>query len=142
MDEFTAYVKKRNPKAHDQEEVLKEFKQIDLNQDGQIQFLEFLQAICLKEGILMPNNLSTLDKLRIYEIIEFRHISADEKIQILQEISQIQGQIRHSTCNSSASLKSGAANSSSSSNMVMGSMVVAALGAASFFAVKHFNNWK
>ena len=91
MDEFTAYVKKRNPKAHDQEEVLKEFKQIDLNQDGQIQFLEFLQAICLKEGILMPNNLSTLDKLRIYEIIEFRHISADEKIQILQEISQIQG---------------------------------------------------
>ena len=91
MDEFKAYVAKRNPDMNDQEAVLKEFKQIDLNEDGQIQFLEFLRAICLKEGLMVPDELTPVDKLRIFEIIEFRHISANEKVELLKDLANIQG---------------------------------------------------
>lgn len=83
------YVAKRNKNIEHQEEVLKEFKQIDLNQDGQLQFVEFLRAICLKDGIVFPMELSVLDRLRIFEIIEFRHISASEKAELLAELAAI-----------------------------------------------------
>ena len=35
-DEFTAYVKKRQPDQNDQKEVLREFEQLDTNKDGYI----------------------------------------------------------------------------------------------------------
>ncbi len=42
MEEFEAYVALRNT-GENKEEIMKEFKTIDTNQDGYIQFLEFLR---------------------------------------------------------------------------------------------------
>ena len=79
MAEFKAYVKKRNPDEADHEEVLNKFKKMDLSGDGFIQFLEFLRAVCKENGVWMPKDLTIYDKLQIYELMEFRHITKKEK---------------------------------------------------------------
>ena len=61
MDEFEAYVKKRNPDEADHQSVMKEFKQMDLDDDGYIQFLEFLRAICNQKKVHLPAEISVFD---------------------------------------------------------------------------------
>jgi len=61
--EFEAYVQKRNPDKEDHDEVMKEFRKIDINQDGYLDFLEFLRACCLKNGVPMPYELNVHDKV-------------------------------------------------------------------------------
>ena len=44
--EFKNYVSKRAGSKDDEEEVMKQFKRIDVAGDGHIQFFEFLRAVC------------------------------------------------------------------------------------------------
>ena len=101
---------------------------IDLDHDGQLQFLEFLRAICLKESIVFPQELSVLDRLRIYEIIEFRHISAKEKAELLAAMTTMQKAIRESPCNRSA-------QRTDQSLLVLNLLAVVGLGVATYFGV-------
>ena len=57
---------------------MKEFREIDDDGCGFIQFLDFLRATCKKGGVHLPARLSAFEKLAIFEIIEFRHISERE----------------------------------------------------------------
>ena len=74
MEEFEQHVNKINAKE-DKEAVMKEFIQMDTNQDGYIQFIEFLRASCMKQNIVLPDKLSIYDMLRIGEIIDYNHIT-------------------------------------------------------------------
>ena len=63
FSEFEAYVQKRNPDKQDQENVMKDFNKMDIDQSGYLSFHEFLRAICKKNGVYMPSKLSIHDKL-------------------------------------------------------------------------------
>lgn len=78
LDEFENYVAKRNNKE-DRDEIMREFRNIDTSGDGYIQFLEFLRASCNNSAVYMPDELSLYDKLRIFEIVEFRHITKEDQ---------------------------------------------------------------
>ena len=41
-------------------------KNIDIGGDGNIQFIEFLRASCIKKDLYIPEDISIFDKLRIY----------------------------------------------------------------------------
>ena len=75
--EFEAYVTKRN--SHEEaENILRDFKNIDIGGDGNIQFIEFLRAACIKKDLYIPEDISIFDKLRIYQVIDYRHITKKE----------------------------------------------------------------
>ena len=52
---------------------------MDTNQDGYIQFIEFLRASCMKQNIVLPDKHSIYDMLRIGEIIDYKHMTQKEK---------------------------------------------------------------
>ena len=82
----------------------------------------------------MPISLSVLDRLRIFEIIEYRHISANEKVELLTEMAKIRKTITYSTGSSK-----GRAKSSDSTNFVLSTVAVAALGLLTFYGVKKYS---
>ena len=51
--EFETYVRKRNDEE-EAENILKDFKTIDIGGDGNIQFIEFLRAACIKKDLYIP----------------------------------------------------------------------------------------
>ena len=73
--------------------MLKDFKGIDLDHDGYIQFLEFLRTLCNRQGVHMPASLSLADTLQIYQAIEWRHITAADRKSLVNELEEIQHQI-------------------------------------------------
>ena len=82
---------------------------------------------------MLPFDLSTLDKLRIYEVIEFRHITANDKQDIMEAIDVMKGRVKGA--------ETGHTRSSSDSNStMMGLMAVTAAGAIAFFGAKKFAN--
>ena len=52
---------------------------MDYNNDGVISFTEYLRALCKKSGVYIVPELSTIDKVQIYQIIEFKHMTDKEK---------------------------------------------------------------
>ena len=93
MSEFEAYVEKRQTDKRDTQDVLKEFREIDLDDDGYIQFLEFFRAICNKKKIYLPAEINVFDQLQIYEIMEWRHITQKDKQILLKQLSDMQNNI-------------------------------------------------
>ena len=68
---------KRN-EPEEAKHILKDFKTIDIGGDGNIQFIEFLRAACIKKDMYIPEDMSIFDKLRIYQVIDYRHITKKE----------------------------------------------------------------
>ena len=93
MMEFEAYVRKRAGDEKDVQSVMKEFKEIDVNNDGYIQFLEFFRAICKKKNVHLPSEINVYDKLQIYEIIQWKHITVKEKAELTAELKEMQDKI-------------------------------------------------
>ena len=50
MEEFEAYVAQNN-KDEDKDEILRQFKEMDNNEDGYIQFIEFFRATLKNQDI-------------------------------------------------------------------------------------------
>ena len=92
MQEFEAYVSKRNS-AQDKQSVLKQFKRADTDNNGYIDFVEFLRASCSKSGIQIPMNLNIHDELRIFETCEWRHINAEKKAYLLSELESMKNNV-------------------------------------------------
>ena len=93
QDEFEAYVRKTNKDQSDFDHIMKEFNLIDSNHDGLIQFDEFLRALCLKGNIYMKPELDVYDRLQIAEMVEYRHISASEKVELLKAIENCRASV-------------------------------------------------
>ena len=53
---------------------MKKFKEIDLGNDGFITFLEFFRACCAQRKIYLPDPLTFVDKLKIYQCDKYEHI--------------------------------------------------------------------
>ena len=87
LDELKAYIAKKNPEQADADAVFKEFNEMDYNNDGVISFTEYLRALCKKSGVYIVPELSTIDKVQIYQIIEFKHMTDKEKTEIKDAIS-------------------------------------------------------
>ena len=68
---------------------MRDFKNIDVAGDGNIQFIEFLRAACIKKDICIPLDISIFDKLRIYQVIEYRHITEKEIEELNSELETI-----------------------------------------------------
>ena len=96
MAEFEAYVKKRNPDQADHDDIMKEFKKIDISGDGYIQFLEFLRAVCKKNDVYMHKQLDSFEKVQIFELIEYRHIADKDRKKLSEEVAQLYDNINPS----------------------------------------------
>ena len=84
--------------------------------------------------------LSAIDRLRVYEIIEYRHISAREKKKLLAEIAAIQRSVKESTSTLATTDDNKGASSGDSTTLVLGSLAVTALGFVTFQLVSKFTD--
>ena len=89
QQEFQMYIKKRNPEQDDQEQILKEFRALDINHDGYFYFLDFLRAVCHKNGVYLQKNLTLFEKLQIFKVVEYRHISDLEKAELMAGLQEV-----------------------------------------------------
>ena len=94
LKEFEDYVHKRQGGGQQSKDsVLEEFKKIDLARNNYIQFLEFLRAACNKDGIYLPYDLTLYDRLKLYEVIDYKHITVLEKKEIINDLTNLQYEV-------------------------------------------------
>ena len=74
---------------YNNEDLMQEFKDADLNNDGKIQFLEFLRALCKKDGTWMPPDLNPYETMRIWETVEFKHMTREDKEEMLKAMEHL-----------------------------------------------------
>ena len=52
-----------------------------------------MRAACNREGVYLPYHLTLYDRLRLYEVIDYKHITVAEKKQIINDITNLQYEV-------------------------------------------------